>query len=60
MSKVRKYINLSTPEIIRARLAVARLDVPEHRAAYLRAIAKQARDEADELEREASEMLTDA
>ncbi|MFE9763816.1 hypothetical protein ACFYPC_04655 [Streptomyces sp. NPDC005808] len=52
-----KYINFDSPDLRKARMALARRDCPETRAAYLRAIAASARTQADRLDREANALL---
>jgi hypothetical protein len=54
----RRPLDLKGPELQRHRLAIARSDTPETRAAYWLAIAAHARREADRLEREAKELLS--
>lgn len=53
-----RLITLQSPELYRLRLAMARNDGPETRAAYLRGVAEQARSEADRLDAEADALLT--
>jgi len=50
-------LDLRTKELQQLRMAIAREDCPETRAAYLRGIATHARREADRLEREADALM---
>ncbi|MEV0483753.1 hypothetical protein AB0I69_24490 [Streptomyces sp. NPDC050508] len=53
-----RLIKLQSLELGRLRTAMARNDCPETRAAYWKAVADQARREADRLDAEAEALLT--
>ncbi|MFG2729476.1 hypothetical protein [Streptomyces canus] len=53
-----RLIKLQSPELYRLRLAMARNDTPETRAAYWRGVAERARHEAARLDAEAEALLT--
>jgi hypothetical protein len=55
---VNRPITFQTRELVRLRLAMARNDTPETRAAYLRGVADHARHEAARIDAEAEALLT--